>query len=106
MSANEDGVPDPEVDNPDVILRWAQGASAAEVINMKSLVDRQIWQMRAELERADARAVRSRWYASAKCAKGRFGWLSQQLAALIPQKRRERHKPRSVSACAHDMCRS
>lgn len=93
MSANdEDGVPDPEVDNPDVIFRWAKQASELQVIEMKARVDLQIGRMRAELERADARDVRSRWYANAKCAKARFGWLSQQLAAMIPVKRKERHE--------------
>jgi hypothetical protein len=93
VSANdEDGVPDPEVDYPDTIHRWAQQASELEVINMKARVDLQIGRMRAELERAEARGMRSRWYASAKCAKARFGWLSQELAAMIPVKRKERHE--------------
>jgi hypothetical protein len=93
VSANdEDGVPDPEVDNTDVIFGWAKQASELQVTEMKARVDLQIGRMRAELERAEAREVRSRWYATAKRAKARFGWLSQQLAAMIPVKRRERHE--------------
>jgi hypothetical protein len=48
--------------------------------------------MRAEIEKADAKGIRNAWYATAKRARSRVGWLSRQLAALIPQKRRVRYE--------------
>jgi hypothetical protein len=95
MSANdEDGIPDPEVDTPDTIWEWAQqpGRTDIEILEMKNRVDLQIGRIRAELERADARDARYRWVASAKRARARFGWLGQQLQAMLPGKRKERHE--------------